>query len=105
MVLITKAKELIQLYGHLKAIDHFETLNNGNKNSDNLAIIEYIRNDYLTAIIPNLTLDDIYNNCDIELYSAYGGAVCWRGNVSDVIEIVKNEERKVNRDYYFALCE
>ena len=54
-------------------------------------------------IIKGVTQEHLDNDVDVEIISAYGGMTCWKGKISKVLEVIKNEERCVNRDFYVAL--
>ena len=56
----------------------------------------------LMKIIKGLTTEDIENDIELEIVSGFGGMKVGQCKVSEVLEIVKNEERDVNRDYYIV---
>jgi len=39
----------------------------------------------------------------VEIISAYGVMTRWKGKISDVLDVIENENRCVNRDYYVIL--
>ncbi len=57
----------------------------------------------LKNIIPEITQDDIINNSDVEIYSAYGGKCVGYILVSEIDEVLKNEERQVGLDFYMRI--
>lgn len=54
-------------------------------------------------IIKGITQEHLDNDVEVEIISAYGGMLCWKGNISEVLEVIENEERCVNHDYYVVL--
>ena len=55
------------------------------------------------GIMKGVTQEHLDNDVDVEIISAYGGMCCWKGKISEVLELVAQEERSVNRDYYVVL--
>jgi hypothetical protein len=48
-----------------------------------------------------ITEEDISNNIELEVYSAYGGMTVGFVKISDLIEMLKEEDSKeLNRDFY-----
>ena len=55
-------------------------------------------------IIDNVTQKHIDDNVNVEIYSAFGGMTCWEGKLSEVLDVIKNEEdREVNKDYFVSI--
>ena len=54
-------------------------------------------------IIKGINQEHLDNDVDVEIISAYGGMTCWNGKISEVLEVIENEERCVNRDFYVVL--
>lgn len=55
-------------------------------------------------IVQGVTQEHLDNDAEVELYSVYGGMTCWKGKLSDVKDLIKNEEdREVNIDYYITV--
>lgn len=52
------------------------------------------------TLVKGVTQEDIDNDISVEICSAYGGMVCWRGKLSELEELLKHEERQVNLDFY-----
>jgi hypothetical protein len=54
-------------------------------------------------IIEGITQSHLDNNVDVKVISAYGGRTCWSGKISEVLDLIRYEERCVNRDFYIVL--
>jgi hypothetical protein len=54
-------------------------------------------------IIEGVTQSHLDNNVDVKVISAYGGRTCWIGKISDVLDLIRDEERCVNKDFYIVL--
>lgn len=54
-------------------------------------------------IIKGIKQEHLDNDADVEVISAYGGMTCWRGKISEVLNLISKEERCVNVDYYIIL--
>lgn len=57
----------------------------------------------LTSIINGITQQDINDDCDVVIMSAYGGAIVGYCKVSEVFDVISQEERTVNTDYYMCI--
>jgi hypothetical protein len=51
-------------------------------------------------IIKGITQEDLNNDINVKIISAFGGSKCWEGKISEVLDVIKNEERCVNVDFY-----
>jgi hypothetical protein len=54
-------------------------------------------------IIEGVTQSHLDNNVDVKVISAYGGRTCWSGKISEVLDLIRDEERCVNLDFYVVL--
>jgi hypothetical protein len=54
-------------------------------------------------IIEGITQSHLDKNVDVKVISAYGGRTCWSGKISEVLDLIRDEERCVNRDFYVVL--
>ena len=57
----------------------------------------------ITDIVKGITQEQINNDIELEIVSGFGGMVCGTCKVSEVLDIVNNEERSVNRDYFICI--
>lgn len=45
------------------------------------------------------------NDSDVKIVSAYGGMTCGYCKVSEILDLIEDEERCVNVDYYLYICD
>lgn len=58
----------------------------------------------LKKYLPKITEQQIADDANVEVVSAYGGMTCAIIKVSEVLEFVDNQERVFGLDYSFSIC-
>ena len=57
----------------------------------------------IEELVKGITQQDIDNDVNVEIISAYGGMTCWKGKISEVLEVVNEDDRCANRDFFVVL--